>query len=203
MDNAIGHRLMPSPVRFRALRVLGRTIMWLILALLTLWAVAALYVDFRIAALRIPVTAIYVLGILAILLMVKRPWAAVLCFAGFCIVLAWWLSLRPSNEGNWQPDADRTAWAEISGDRVVIHNLRNCDYRTKKDYTNCWSDRTVYCRNSVTQTLSSSLGYLFISATRLSASSSATTTISPSRSKRGTKWARITRRYLDFSGNTS
>ena len=118
--------------------------MWLILALLTLWAVAALYVDVRIAALRVPVTAIYVLGILAILLMAKRPWAAPLCFAGFCIVLAWWLSLRPSNEGNWQPDADRTAWAEISGDRVVIHNLRNCDYRTKTDYTNCWSDRTVY-----------------------------------------------------------
>ena len=118
--------------------------MWLILALLTLWAVAALYVDVRIAVLRIPATAIYVLGILAILLMAKRPWAAPLCFAGFCIVLAWWLSLRPSNEGNWQPDADRTAWAEISGDRVVIHNLRNCDYRTKKDYTNCWSDRTVY-----------------------------------------------------------
>ena len=57
--------------------------MWLILALLTIWAVAALYVDFRIAALRIPVIVIYVIGILAILILVKRPWSAVLCFAGF------------------------------------------------------------------------------------------------------------------------
>ncbi len=118
--------------------------MWLILAVLTVWAVAALYVDFRIAALRIPVTVIYVVAILAILILVKRPWAAVLCFVGFCIVLTWWLSLKPSNEGNWQADASQTAWVQIDGDRVVIHNLRNCDYTTKKDYTNCWSDRTVY-----------------------------------------------------------
>jgi hypothetical protein len=59
-------------------------------------------------------------------------------------VLAWWLTLKPSNEGNWQSDVDRTAWAEINGDRVTIHNLRNCDYRSETDYANCWSDRTLY-----------------------------------------------------------
>ena len=119
--------------------------MCFILALLTLWAVAALYVDLRIAALRIPVALIYVLGIIAILLKVRRRrWAAALCFAGFCSVLVWWLNLKPSNDGNWQPDVDRTAWAEIDGDRITIHNLRNCDYRTETDYANCWGDRTLY-----------------------------------------------------------
>ena len=53
------------------LRAIGITIVWFILALLTLWAVAALYVDFRIAALRIPVTLIYVVGIISILLKLK------------------------------------------------------------------------------------------------------------------------------------
>ncbi len=119
--------------------------MWLVLALLTLWAVAALYVDFRIAALRIPLTVIYVLAIIAILVKVKRrPWAAALCLAGFCVVLTWWLSLKPSNDGDWQADTSRTAWAEINGDRVTIHNLRNCDYHTETEYSDCWSDRTVY-----------------------------------------------------------
>jgi len=70
--------------------------------------------------------------------------AAALCLAGFCLVLVWWLTLKPSNEGNWQPDADRIAWVEIDGDRVAIHNIRNCDYRSETDYTNCWSDRTLY-----------------------------------------------------------
>ena len=131
--------------RFRGLRIICLAIMWIIVALLTLWAVAALYVDFRIQALRIPLTLIYVLAIIVILFKVKRRlWAAALCFAGFCIVLTWWLSLKPSNDGNWEPDAERTAWAEINGDQITIHNLRNCDYVTKTEYSNCWSDRTVY-----------------------------------------------------------
>jgi Domain of unknown function (DUF4105) len=120
-------------------------IMWLVLALLTLWAVAALYIDFRIAALRIPVTLIYVLGIVAILIKLRlSPAAAGLCFFGFSIVLVWWLNIKPSNDGDWQPDVARTAWVEIDGDRVTIHNFRNCEYRSETDYTNCWSDRTVY-----------------------------------------------------------
>jgi len=91
------------------------------------------------------VTLIYVVAIIAILVRVKhRLRAAALCMAAFCMVLIWWLSLKPSNDGDWQADADRTAWIEINGDRVTIHNLRNCDYRTETDYSNCWSDRTVY-----------------------------------------------------------
>jgi len=133
-----------SPTWLRVLRAIGITILWSILALLTLWAVAALYVDFRVAALRIPLTLIFVLWIIAILFKIKRSrWAAALCLTGFCCVLAWWLTLEPSNDGDWQPDNARTAWAEMDGDRVTIHNLRNCDYRTETVYTNCWSDRTL------------------------------------------------------------
>jgi hypothetical protein len=118
--------------------------MWFILGLLTLWAATALYVDLRVAAWRFPVTLVYVLGIIVILLTAKPRLGVAFCFAGFCIVLTWWLNLRPSNDGDWQADVDRTAWVEINGDRVTIHDLRNCDYRTETDYMNCWSDRTVY-----------------------------------------------------------
>ncbi len=32
-----------------------------------------------------------------------------------------------------------------SGHRqVTIHNLRNCDYVTETEYSNCWTNRTVY-----------------------------------------------------------
>ncbi len=134
-----------TPGWFRALRMLGLIILWFIVALQTVWAVAALYVDFRIAALRVPLAVIYVVGVIAALVTVKpRIWAAVLLLAGFCIVLLWWLNLKPSNQGDWQADAARTTWIDTNGDRITIHNLRNCDYRTKKDYTDCWSDRTVY-----------------------------------------------------------
>jgi hypothetical protein len=116
---------------------------WFLLSLLTLWAVAALYIDCRIAALRIPVTGAYILGIIAIILKVKRRyWTAALVFAGFCIVLIWWLNLKATNDSDWQPNVSQTAWAEINGDQVTIHNLRNCDYSTETDYASCWSDRT-------------------------------------------------------------
>ena len=119
--------------------------MWFALALLTLWAVAALYVDFRIPALRIPLTLIYVIGIIAILFKLRRSiWAPVLCLVGFGCVLAWWLTLKPSNDSNWQPDVSQTAWVEMDGDRLTVHNLRNCDYRSETDYSNCWGDRTLY-----------------------------------------------------------
>ena len=138
-------QVLSSPVWLRVLRGLGLGILWFILALMTLWAIAALYVDFRVAALQIPLAVLYALAILAVLIKVRpQLLAAAMCFAGFCIVLLWWLSLKPSNEGDWQPDAVRTASVEINGDQVTIHNLRNCDYVTEKDYTNCWSDRTVY-----------------------------------------------------------
>jgi hypothetical protein len=133
------------PTSVKVLRAVGIATMWLLLAFLTLWGVAALYIDVRIPALRIFVTLIYVIGISTILFKLKGSgWAPALCLMGFCGVLAWWLTLKPSNNGNWQANVDRTAWAEMDGDRVTIHNLRNCDYRTETDYANCWSDRTIF-----------------------------------------------------------
>ena len=64
-------------------------------------------------------------------------------FACFAVVLFWWLSLRPSNQRDWQPDVKETAWAEIAGDRVTIHNVRNSIYRSETDYTPRWESRVV------------------------------------------------------------
>ncbi len=61
----------------------------------------------------------------------------------FGAVLLWWLTLRPSNQGNWQPDVAQLAWADINGDEFTFHNVRNCDYRTDTDYTPRWETRTV------------------------------------------------------------
>jgi hypothetical protein len=125
--------------------MMGLTLMWSAVTLITIWAVAALYVDLRIAWLRVPMAALYTLGVIAILLTVKpRVRAMVWSLAGFCLVLLWWSTLRPSNDRDWKPNNSRTAWAEIDGDSVRIHNLRNCDYKTETEYQNCWSDRTVH-----------------------------------------------------------
>jgi hypothetical protein len=64
--------------------------------------------------------------------------------AGFVLVVGWWFTLKPSNDQTWQPDVAETGWAEIAGDLVTVHNVRNCDYRTETDYTPRWETRTVH-----------------------------------------------------------
>ena len=43
-------------------------------------------------------------------------------------------SYKPTNEANWQLDVAQLAWAEMNGDDVTLHNVRNCDYRSETDY---------------------------------------------------------------------
>jgi hypothetical protein len=70
----------------------------------------------------------------------KRLGAASLLFAA---VLAWWLTLKPSGQGDWQKDVAQLGSAKIDGDEVTLFNVRNCDYRTEMDYAPRWETRSV------------------------------------------------------------
>jgi hypothetical protein len=50
--------------------------------------------------------------------------------------------LRPSNDRDWTPDQARTPTAELDGDRLTIHNMRNVTYRTLDDYDVEYYDKT-------------------------------------------------------------
>ena len=58
------------------------------------------------------------------------------------LVLGYWLLMPPSNNRDWQPDLAVLSWAEIAGDKVTVHNIRNCDYRTETDFTVHYYDKT-------------------------------------------------------------
>jgi len=62
--------------------------------------------------------------------------------AAFSAVLVYWLLIPPSNSRNWQSDVAVLPWAEIQGDKVTIHNIRNCDYRNETDFTVRHYDKT-------------------------------------------------------------
>lgn len=111
---------------------------------MTLWGTAALAVDFNLANLRLPLAAVYAIAMTAAIILTRgNRRGKLICVAGFLSVLAWWMSLKPSDQRPWQPDVAETAWVEINGDRATIHNLRNCEYRTVADYTPRWETRTV------------------------------------------------------------
>jgi hypothetical protein len=104
-------------------------------ALLTTWATAALYFDVRVPGLGALLAGLYAVAVLAMWIVVKRRGRAVLATLGaFALVLAWWLSLRPSNDRAWQPDVAVLPYAEIAGSRVTVRHIRHCDYRTETDF---------------------------------------------------------------------
>jgi hypothetical protein len=110
-----------------------------------LWAAAALYYDVRVPWLRAPLAAIYGVATLAVWVKARRRsrWlAAGLILCGFALVLAWWFTLKPSNDRDWQPDLAALAYADIDGNRLTLHNIRNCDYRTETDFDVRYDDRT-------------------------------------------------------------
>src|SRR4051812_23199473 len=96
-------------------RGLGLTALLCVLLGTTLWAVAALYFDVRIAWLRAPLAAVYVCALVAAWILVQRRLAVALTAGGFALVLAWWFTLQPSHDRDWQPDVALLPYADVQG----------------------------------------------------------------------------------------
>ena len=130
--------------KHRFLRFLCFLFVWAVLLPLTVWASAALYFDLPWPALRTPAAAAFAVAMLLVFIVLKAGWrAAVVVASSFVAVLCWWFTLKPSSTRSWQPDVAQTAWAEIRGDEVILHNVRNCDYVTETNYMPRWETRTV------------------------------------------------------------
>jgi hypothetical protein len=127
------------------LRGLGVGFVWILFAGMTLWAAAALYFDLSFSHLPV-LTPILYLAVIAAMAYITKPRLLKMAFffGGFVIVLTVWLSLKPSNDHPWQVNVAQTPWAEIDGDRVTIHNFRNCYYRRADDFTCEWLTKTVF-----------------------------------------------------------
>ena len=126
----------------RFFRFVAFAIGWAVAIVAVGWAFGALYFDFpRIGALA---AILFVVILLAAIIFVRGQLLKLaIALGASAIVAGWWLTLKPSNDRAWQPDVSQTGWAEINGDEVTIHNVRNCDYRTDTDFTPHWETRTV------------------------------------------------------------
>ncbi len=66
----------------------------------------------------------------------------VFALAVIAIIIVWQLMLKPSNDRNWSADQDTLPYAEINGNLVTMHNIRNFTYRSTSDYTESYYDKT-------------------------------------------------------------
>ena len=126
----------------RGLRVIAWALVWLIAVGCSTWAFGALHYDFPVLKNVVPWAFLAV--VIAAVVFLRGGWRKIaVVFGAFAFVLLWWLTLKPTNQADWLPDVANVGWAEINGDEVTLHNVRNCDYRTETDYTPRWETRTV------------------------------------------------------------
>jgi hypothetical protein len=131
----------------RWIRKIALALTVVVAVLLNLWAAMAIYFDSAIASLRTPAAILYSLTVAAALLFLRRGRGLIVAFAGFILVAIWWRSMKPPTDRNWNPDAVRTAYADVNGNQVTIHDMRNCDYQTERDYTCQWEVRSYDLAN--------------------------------------------------------
>lgn len=98
--------------------------------LVAAWIAGALYYDLAQARwYGWPVVAVWIAVVAALVVFCPGPVSLLLVMAGvLTLVLAWWLSIRPSQVREWDPDFSRPAEVSIEGDCLTIHNVRITEY---------------------------------------------------------------------------
>lgn len=127
----------------KVLRFLRRALVVLSVLLWLTWtALTLLFANLQPEALRQGLAAAYVvwLAVAAFGLPAARRRPAVL-LSGALVNLLYLVQL-PSNDRAWAPELAVAATADIQGDRVVVHGVRNFHYRTEQDFDVLWEDRT-------------------------------------------------------------
>jgi hypothetical protein len=69
---------------------------------------------------------------------VLAPAAFAVAFAG---LLVWWQHIAPTNDRVWADDVAQMTTGTVEGNRVVLHNVRNFEWRSNTDYTQRWETR--------------------------------------------------------------
>ena len=121
-----------------------RAILYAVVVAATAWSVAAVWIDGPKNRELAGMLCIVVAAGSLLLLLVVQPWRWGLATAAvpFVVVLAWWLSIAPSNERDWQSDVARLASATIAGDRATIRNVRNFAYPSAGTVVERWETRS-------------------------------------------------------------
>ena len=116
------------------------------LAVLTAWGALAIYYSPLGETPRQALAAAFGLFGLSVLLWFlfarTRLRAAVLFLAVFGILVVWWLEIPASNHRDWAPEYAVQPYVTVEGERLAFHNIRNFDYRTERDFTPRYYDRT-------------------------------------------------------------
>lgn len=122
----------------------GRAALGILFAVMTVWAMLALYYSGpQSYPARVCLASLFGLATAgAFLLLPGRRRTCIFFLAAFALVVLWWTTISPSNSRDWQVDVAVLPRATIRGERVTLHNIRNFTYRTASDFTPGYYDKT-------------------------------------------------------------
>lgn len=123
-------------------RILGRVLLTLALVPFAAWGVLVFVFGNWPLAVWLPLAATYALGTAAALLLLPTSRALIAFAVLFAMPLTSFRLMRPSINRPWQPDVAAMPYAEIDGHRVVLHNVRNCDYASATNFAVHYETRT-------------------------------------------------------------
>jgi hypothetical protein len=116
----------------------------IVVAGMTAWSAGAIYYAPVLSGdLRAPLAIAFVVAVALAFLFLRNRRRTVAGFLGvFALLVVLFFQIPASNDRDWQPEVAVTPWAEVKGDLVTIHGVRNFDYRTETDFNARWEDRT-------------------------------------------------------------
>jgi uncharacterized protein DUF4105 len=133
--------------RLRPLACLGCILLAVACSAVVGWMALAIYFDLAPAGptwIRAGLALLVPLAALVALVLARRRWWVVVGIAvAFVALLMAWLAIPPSHARDWQPDVAALPYAEVRGEHLIVHNVRNVDYRTETDYTVRLEDRDL------------------------------------------------------------
>lgn len=135
----------PAPFNWllRPLRGFLHGILWFLIFIIGLWCALALYYSNLPGVLRPLAAAVFVIASVFALCFLKPRHYGGLAFTGLVAVVAvYWLLIPPSNDRPWRTDVAVLAHADVKGNLVTIHNIRNFDYHAATNFDERYYDKT-------------------------------------------------------------
>jgi hypothetical protein len=130
----------------RFLSIAATRLAMLCVCLVALWGAFGLW--YQVPGGRVPKSLCVALWVMFSLAMLMALWQGriALGILGFAVafigLLLWWQRITPSNDRLWADDVAQMTAGSVVGNRVVLHNVRNFDWRSDTDYTQRWETRS-------------------------------------------------------------
>ncbi|MEM7241993.1 MAG: DUF4105 domain-containing protein [Pseudomonadota bacterium] len=111
----------------------------LLIAALTAWTATAFYVHLSGLAFYIAAT---ILGLAGLAIFATRFWSVKKGWIGFALILgaivAWYQTIRPSHDRDWAPEIAHILDAQVEGEKVTLHNVRDFHWIDDKTAEHNW-----------------------------------------------------------------